>query len=66
VAGYLKKEVSGYLNEQGIRAIIHYHQIPELFVDHKVCYPNYVNEIKKQKKENIKKFNLRKNNTTYS
>jgi signal transduction protein with GAF and PtsI domain len=60
VAGYLTPAMIAHLNEQDIRAIIHYHQIPELFTDCTVRYPNHVREIKRQTKENIRQARLPK------
>jgi len=59
VSGYLSKDIMIYLNNNDIPAIIHYHQIPEIFDDCTVRYPNHVRNIKKRTKENIRQVNKR-------
>ncbi|MFZ2608948.1 MAG: putative PEP-binding protein [Lactococcus raffinolactis] len=57
VAGYLSKNLVKTLNGKGIKCVIHYNLIPEIF-GREIAHPNHLVDIKKLTKEKIRAHEL--------
>lgn len=57
VAGYLSKNLVKTLNSKGIKCVIHYNLIPEIF-GREIAHPNHLADIKKLTKEKIRAHEL--------
>lgn len=57
VAGYLDENIINNLQEKGIKAIVHYSLIPQIY-GRGIEFPNHLAEVKKFTKENIRNIDI--------